>query len=85
MTDLGYGRVTWTCMICGRERDDQDIAVATESAEIPAGRGGQMSFSVRHCVDSSSCAQGAREQAETWVNAMETKEGERGGQHGNKD
>lgn len=52
--DLGFGRVTWTCMICGEERDDADIAVATRTGELPSG--GKMQVNVRHCADSYTCS-----------------------------
>lgn len=77
MADLGLGRITWTCMVCGQERDDQDIAVATESAEVPRGRGGQMSVNVRFCADSATCAAQAREMAERWIARTKTEEEER--------
>lgn len=77
MADLGLGKITWTCMVCGQEREDGDIAVATESAEIPRGRGGKLSVNVRFCADSATCAAQAREMAERWINQTEAEENER--------
>lgn len=70
MADLGMGRITWTCHICGRERDDADIAVESRSKELIPGRGGELGVNVRYCADSASCSAGAADLADRWMEAV---------------
>lgn len=46
---------TWTCHICGEERDDSDIEVY--SAPLKGLPGAEMN--IRYCSDKPKCLQGA--------------------------
>lgn len=69
---MDRGRVTWTCHVCGRERDDADIAVYSDSKPIAAGRT-DLWVNVRYCADSATCAGSAVELAEAWLRSLESE------------
>ena len=54
---------TWTCMVCGRERHDEDISVATAVGRIGRTVPVRAQVNVRYCNDSRACAFGAMEKA----------------------
>lgn len=52
--------VQWTCHICGRMRNDADIAVHSHS--MPDGYGlpgGTVKLNVRYCRDNDACVRAA--------------------------
>lgn len=59
------GALTWKCHVCGVERADEMIAVATASAEV--GDGGKVATNVRYCRDRKVCHDRAVEMADEWL------------------
>lgn len=45
--------LTWTCHVCGIERDDKDITVAIRTGITK--QGAVMRRNVRHCIDDPEC------------------------------
>lgn len=60
---MKMGRITWTCHVCGRERNDDEIFVYSEKS---TGRFDSQ-VNVRYCYDSADCYQGAIEKAKEWL------------------
>lgn len=56
-------KLTWSCMICGRERDDADIGVASGVVILPRS-GVEMTQNVRFCRDNPDCEAAAQAQAQ---------------------
>lgn len=57
----GLDALTWTCMVCGCERADADIAVEKREFEAGSARG---SVHVRYCRDRDRCRSGASMRAD---------------------
>lgn len=53
--------MTWTCHICGKEREDEDISVFTYLLkDLPGAE-----RNVRYCSDNPDCLRAAQEKGET--------------------
>lgn len=52
--------ISWTCMVCGRQRADSNIAVASRQA-------GWLTINVRYCVDNDDCRKAAEARADADV------------------
>jgi hypothetical protein len=62
---------TWTCMVCGRERDDDEISVASGRFTFPR-TGVEMQTNIRYCNDDPDCEAEAKLKANTapdWTKA----------------
>jgi hypothetical protein len=56
--------VTWTCHICGRERPDDRISVATHDISGPRF---EAKANVRYCNDSAECSAKAHGDPPEWA------------------
>ena len=57
-----FGKVQWTCEVCGALRDDWDISVLTYPLVVFEGWGHR---NLRYCNDSTECTQKAIKRSKT--------------------
>lgn len=58
---------TWSCHVCGAERDDEDIAVESQTARIAGTSGAELTANVRYCRDRPACRDAAEATAKRWL------------------
>lgn len=60
--------ITWSCMVCGRERPDESISVYSEThfmGRVP------LTYNVRYCNDREHCSENAPKVVEDWAGKAE--------------